>query len=106
PDAGTIGLTGSFEADGDIVFTFDILNIASTELFDLTATGGAIAVGPGTTAIPLLSVETAVLTLPFLGEDVELEADNIEIARSGALSATTIALRPGTLAETLGIANL
>ena len=52
--------------------------------------------GPGTAGLPLLSVAKAVLTLLFLGEDVELEngnygefkvfVDDKEVVRGGALA--------------------
>jgi hypothetical protein len=106
-DEDTFGLTGTLEADGDIVFTFDLLSAEVQGVFELSASSGSVKVGPGMTADALLEVTTATLTLPLLGTDTALSVTGFEIARDGALSATSIEFVAGSLFEdTLGLGGL
>ena len=105
-DADALALRGVFDADGDVTFTFDTLTVTAQDVAGLTATGGELAFGPNAADRPLLHVDSSRLTLDFLGEGVEIEVTDFEIARDGGLSATEVELRSGTALETLGLAGL
>lgn len=104
--ASASNITGSFNlATGGLTLTVDLTaDVNGVE--HVTATGTTVALGPGTDALPLLSVPSATLQLPLLGSGVEMNVANLEVARNGSFSFTSASLRPGTALDTIGLGKL
>lgn len=109
PDAGPNGVasatitTGSFDGTtGKLTLTADVT--ATVNGIASVSAHGTLAFGPGTDNLPLLSVPTATVTLPLLGDNVSVTVNDLQIAKNGAFTiASTVFINPGTVLDTLGL---
>ncbi|MFO7615970.1 MAG: Ig-like domain-containing protein [Bacteroidales bacterium] len=94
-------VTGTFDTQGNTIWTFGKLTAQVDGLVEVEAADGSFAFGPASTA-PLLTVPTAYVKLPLMGGTIGLEAVSLELTRGGDFLLDSAALRSDGLLKTLG----